>query len=73
MKLLKWAYEKINKRPAPYYYDYSPLTVVKKPLRKWITNSVAYNCPLICAYLPLSALRIRHWEENIYWDALLFG
>ncbi len=45
MKLLKWAYEKINKRPAPYYYDYSPLTVVKKPLRKWITNSVAYNCP----------------------------
>lgn len=45
MKLLKWAYEKINKRPAPYYYDYSPLTVIKKPIRKWITNSVAYNCP----------------------------
>lgn len=45
MKILKFAYERINKRPAPYYYDYSPLTVIKKPLRKWITNSVAYNCP----------------------------
>ena len=45
MKIMKWVYEKINKRPAPYYYDYSPLTVIKKPIRKWITNSVAYNCP----------------------------
>lgn len=45
MKILKWAYEKINKRPAPYYYNYSILTVIKKPIRKWITNSVAYNCP----------------------------
>ena len=45
MRLLKYAYEKINKRPAPYYYDYSIITAIKKPIRKWITNSVAYNCP----------------------------
>ncbi len=45
MKLLKWAYEKKNKRPAPYYYNYDLITIIKKPIRKWITNSVAYNCP----------------------------
>lgn len=54
MKLLKWMYEKIHKSPAPYYYNYSILTVIKKPIRKWITNSVAYNCPFnnirICLY-----------------------
>ena len=56
MKLLKFAYEKINKRPAPYYYDYSPLTVIKKPLRKWITNVVAYNCPFNCVRILLYRL-----------------
>ena len=56
MKLLKFAYEKINKRPAPYYYDYSPLTVIKKPIRKWITNVVAYNCPFNCVRILLYRL-----------------
>ena len=45
MKLLKFAYEKIKGKPAPYYYDYSPLTIIKKPIRKWATNTVASNCP----------------------------
>lgn len=45
MKLLKWAYETINKKEAPYYYDYSLWTIVCKPLRKWVTNVVAANCP----------------------------
>ena len=44
MKLLKWAYERVNKRPAPYYYDYSVLTVVGKPLRKWVAQVLAPNC-----------------------------
>lgn len=38
MKLLKYAYEKINKHPAPYYYNYSLLTVLSKPLRQWVAS-----------------------------------
>ncbi len=45
MRLLKWIYEKIHKKPAPYYYNYSLITVFTKPLRKWLTNVVAANCP----------------------------
>ncbi|WP_303797743.1 acyltransferase [Ruminococcus flavefaciens] len=45
MKILKWLYEKKNKKPAPYYYDYSIWTIIAKPFRKWITNTIASNCP----------------------------
>lgn len=45
MRLLKCIYEKAYRRQAPYYFDYSLMTIVKKPIRKWITNSVAANCP----------------------------
>lgn len=45
MKLLKYAYEKIKGKEAPYYYNYSLSTIIKKPIRKWLTNSVACNCP----------------------------
>lgn len=45
MKILKWLYEKKMKRSAPYYFNYSIATIIKKPIRKWITNSIAYNCP----------------------------
>lgn len=45
MKILKWLYEKKNKKPAPYYYDYSLGTIIAKPFRKWITNTIASNCP----------------------------
>ena len=45
MKILKWIYEKKNKKPAPYYFDYSVITIISKPIRKWLTNTVAYNCP----------------------------
>lgn len=45
MKLLKWFYEKRNGKPAPYYYDYSIFSIFFKPIRKWITNTVASNCP----------------------------
>lgn len=48
MKLLKWLYEKKNKKPAPYYYNYSLLTIIAKPIRKWLTNGVAPNCPFNC-------------------------
>lgn len=48
MKLLKRLYEKTNKAPAPYYYDYSLFTVIAKPVRKWLTNTLAANCPFNC-------------------------
>ena len=45
MRLLKTIYEKTHNRPAPYYYNYSLKTVLSKPIRKWLTNTVAANCP----------------------------
>ena len=48
MKLLRFLYEKITKKEAPYYYHYSFLTIIKKPIRKWLTNVVAANCPFNC-------------------------
>ena len=44
MKILKWAYEKIKGKPAPYYYNYSILTVIGKPIRKWVCQCLAPNC-----------------------------
>ncbi len=44
MRLLKKLYEKRYGKPAPYYYDYSILTIIKKPIRKWICQCVAPNC-----------------------------
>lgn len=48
MKLLKRFYEIIYKKPAPYYYDYSLGKIIGKPIRKWLTNSVAPSCPFNC-------------------------
>lgn len=45
MLLLKKAYEKINGKKAPYYFNYSILQIVSKPIRKWLVNVVAANCP----------------------------
>lgn len=45
MRLLKKIYEKKMGKPAPYYFDYSLLTIIAKPIRKWMTNVVAANCP----------------------------
>lgn len=56
MKLLEWSYEKLTNRPAPYYYKYSLLTIIKKPLRKWITNSITPRCPFNCIRILLYRL-----------------
>ena len=45
MKCLKFIYEHLKKEKAPYYYDYSILTIIKKPIRKYFTNVIAANCP----------------------------
>ena len=44
MKLLKFAYEKIKGKPAPYYLDYSLLKIIGKPIRKWMAQCLAPNC-----------------------------
>ena len=56
MKLLKKLYEKRYNKPAPYYFDYSPLTIVMKPIRKWLTNSLAANCPFNCIRIAIYRL-----------------
>lgn len=48
MKILKWSFEKIYHEKAPYYYNYSMLEIVGKPIRKWFTNVIAANCPFNC-------------------------
>ena len=45
MKLLGFLYKKIKKKEPPYYYNYSLLTIIKKPIRKFFTNVIASNCP----------------------------
>ena len=48
MRLLKAIYEKTHNKPAPYYYNYSIGTIFFKPIRKWLTNTLAANCPFNC-------------------------
>ena len=48
MRILRWLYEKTHKRPAPYYYRYSLLSILLKPIRKWLTNAVAPHSPFNC-------------------------
>lgn len=45
MKVIKKAYEKITGKPAPYYYDYSILTILSKMIRKFVAQVIAPNCP----------------------------
>ncbi len=56
MRLLKKIYEKSTGKPAPYYFNYSLLTIITKPIRKWITNVVAANCPFNCVRIFLYRL-----------------
>lgn len=45
MRLLKRVYEKVTGKEAPYYYDYSPGTIIAKPIRKFIAQVIVPNCP----------------------------
>lgn len=56
MKLLKFTYEKMKGKSAPYYYDYSMATIISKPIRKWLTNTIASNCPFNCVRIFLYRL-----------------
>ena len=48
MRILKFFYEKFTKKKAPYYFNYSILTIIAKPFRKYFTNVVAAHCPFNC-------------------------
>ena len=56
MKLLKNAYERVMGKKAPYFLNYSIRTLLMKPIRKWLTNTVASNCPFNCLRLFLYRL-----------------
>lgn len=56
MKLLKYLYEKRTGKEAPYYYNYSLGTIIMKPIRKWLTNTLAPNCPFNCIRILLYRL-----------------
>lgn len=46
MRLFKKIYEKATGKKAPYYYNYSIFTIINKPLRKFVTQVIAPNCPI---------------------------
>lgn len=43
MKLLKAVYEKVTDRAAPYYYSYSVVKMIGKPIRKFFAQVIAPN------------------------------
>lgn len=45
MSIAKSLYRIINKKEPPEDYSYSICGLIMKPIRKWITNTVASNCP----------------------------
>lgn len=84
MKLLKFLYEKIKKEPAPYYYDYNLLTIITKPIRKWLTNVVAANCPFNCVRIAIyrfcgfrigrnTFIGMRCYLDDMCYDQLIIG
>ena len=84
MKIAKYIYEKVNKKPAPYYYDYSLLTVIRKPIRKWISQAVAPNCVFNCIRIFLYRLcgfkigrhvfiGMRCYLDDMCYDLLTIG
>lgn len=45
MSLARTLYRAINKKEPPEDYNYSVFGLIMKPIRKWLTNTVASNCP----------------------------
>ena len=84
MRFLKKAYEKRTGKPAPYYFSYSLLTIITKPIRKWVTNVVAANCPFNCIRIFLyrlcgfqigkkSFVGMRCYLDDMCYDLLKIG
>ena len=84
MRLLKWIYEKTHHKPAPYYYNYSLLKIIFKPIRKWLTNVVAANCPFNCIRIAIyrmcgfkigkgTFIGMRCYLDDMCYDLLKIG
>lgn len=84
MRLLKWIYEKTHHKPAPYYYSYSILKIICKPIRKWLTNVVAANCPFNCVRIAIyrmcgfkigkgTFIGMRCYLDDMCYDLLKIG
>lgn len=84
MRLLKWIYEKTHHNPAPYYYNYSILKIMFKPIRKWLTNVVAANCPFNCLRIAIyrmcgftigkgTFIGMRCYLDDMCYDLLKIG
>lgn len=84
MKVLSWLYKKIKKRNPPYYFNYSIITIIAKPIRKWVTNVVAANCPFNCIRIFLYRLcgfkigkgtfiGMRCYLDDMCYDLLTIG
>lgn len=56
MRILRFIYKKIYKKDPPYYFNYSIITMILKPIRKWVTNVVAANSPFNCVRIFLYRL-----------------
>lgn len=66
MQILKWLYETKYKKSAPYYYDYSLIKIIGKPIRKWVTNSIAPSCPFNCIRIWLYRLCGFNIGRNVF-------
>lgn len=84
MRILKYIYEKTHNEPAPYYYDYSVGKIVFKPIRKWLTNVVAANCPFNCIRIAIyricgfkigkgTFIGMRCYLDDLCYDLLKIG
>lgn len=84
MKIVKFLYEKITKREAPYYLNNSIFTMIKKPIRKYFTNVVAANCPFNCIRIWIYRLcgfkigkhcfiGMRCYLDDLCYDSLIIG
>ena len=84
MKLLKFIYEKTHHKPAPYYYNYSIIKIIAKPIRKWLTNVVAANCPFNCIRIAIyricgfkigkgTFIGMRCYLDDMCYDLLKIG
>lgn len=84
MRLLKLIYEKTHNKPAPYYYNYSLRTIIFKPIRKWLTNVVAANCPFNCIRIAIyrmcgfkigkgTFIGMRCYLDDMCYDMLKIG
>lgn len=84
MKLLKALYEMTLQKEAPYYYNYSFRKIIYKPIRKWLTNVVAANCPFNCIRILIyricgfkigkgSFIGMRCYLDDMCYDLLSIG